>query len=90
MRFTTEMLEKEKIRSKNRGDSAQPPTSLHELHDKLIDLEKEMKVRPLSFVFLVGITGVARGEAETQAACKKSKRSQKNQIVKCAVKDAHA
>jgi hypothetical protein len=44
LRFLSDLLEKEKITSQEHGDKAQAPTSLHELHEKLIDLEKEMKV----------------------------------------------
>jgi len=43
LRFVTEMLAKEKISLKPHGDTSQAPPSLTELHDKLIDLEKEMK-----------------------------------------------
>jgi len=41
LRFTDEMLLREKIKSRQRG--ATQPGSLQELHDRLSDLEKEMK-----------------------------------------------
>jgi hypothetical protein len=45
LRFLSDLLDKEKIASQEHGDKAQAPSSLHELHEKLIDLEKEMKVQ---------------------------------------------
>ncbi len=45
LRFLSDLLDKEKIVVSEHGDKAQAPASLHELHEKLIDLEKEMKVR---------------------------------------------
>mmetsp|Transcript_38329 Transcript_38329/g.89254 ORF Transcript_38329/g.89254 Transcript_38329/m.89254 type:complete len:969 (-) Transcript_38329:211-3117(-) len=41
LRFTDDMLAKERIKGRNRG--ATQPGSLQELHDRLSDLEKEMK-----------------------------------------------
>ena len=44
LRFLSDLLEKEKVAPHEHGDKTQSPTSLHELHERLIDLEKEMKV----------------------------------------------
>ncbi len=44
LRFLSDLLNKGKADVQEHGDKAQAPSSLHELHEKLTDLEKEMKV----------------------------------------------
>jgi len=51
LRFTDEMIQREKIKSRERG--ATQPGSLHELHDRLGDLEKELKEHNSSSTLLL-------------------------------------